>query len=122
MQFKVVPNQGAILFGICSKGLTKNINYVDIYCVSSFQRSGDESPARFAQSPVPMAVKEVLSTAKGTPFYVLTIAGKHGISEEKGKGEEEKAFLTEAEGGDKRETYEENVLIPDDLFVELRKV
>ncbi len=29
-----------------------------------------------------MAVSEVLATAKGTTFYVLTVAGEHGIPPE----------------------------------------
>ena len=32
-----------------------------------------------ASSPLPLAVREVLSTAKGTTFFVLTVAGEHGI-------------------------------------------
>lgn len=32
--------------------------------------------------PIAMAVAEVLSTLKGTTFYVLTVAGEHGIPEE----------------------------------------
>ncbi len=72
-----------------------------------------------------MAVKEVLSTTKGTPFYVLTVAGKDGISEEEEKGNgEEKTFLTESgeEGMEKAEQFMENVVVPGDLFTELRKV
>ena len=33
-------------------------------------------------SPLPTAVSEVLSTAKGSTFYVLTVAGDHGIPAE----------------------------------------
>ena len=28
---------------------------------------------------MPQAVSEILSTAKGTTFYVLTVAGEHGV-------------------------------------------
>lgn len=36
-------------------------------------------------SALPQAVSEVLRTAKGTAFYVLTVAGEHGISESENK-------------------------------------
>ncbi|XP_072015860.1 coiled-coil domain-containing protein 180-like [Amphiura filiformis] len=89
-------------------------------------KTGLEPPSISSQSPVPMAVKEVLSTAKGTTFYVLTVAGKHGISEEEEKGnKEEKTFLTETgvEGVGKMQAHTtKNVAVPNELFVELRKI
>ncbi|XP_064648966.1 coiled-coil domain-containing protein 180-like isoform X2 [Lineus longissimus] len=59
-----------------------------------------------ARSPLPAAVAEVLSTSKGTQFFVLTIAGEHGIqpdepSKEKtpvgGDGDDAATFMTEVE-------------------------
>ncbi|XP_038046309.1 coiled-coil domain-containing protein 180-like isoform X2 [Patiria miniata] len=80
-----------------------------------------------SQSPVPMAVKEVLSTNAGTTFYVLTVAGEHGISEEdSGKDQDGggATFLTESDAAEREAVaaYTENVLIPEELFKELRKI
>ncbi|XP_025113780.1 coiled-coil domain-containing protein 180-like isoform X2 [Pomacea canaliculata] len=41
----------------------------------------EEAPPKVTK-PIAMAVAEVLSTSKGTTFYVLTVAGEHGIPEE----------------------------------------
>ena len=44
-------------------------------CPSSFQLHAAPS------SSLPQAVSEVLRTTKGTAFYVLTVAGEHGVTE-----------------------------------------
>lgn len=76
-------------------------------------------------SPVPMAVKEVLSTSKGTTFYVLTVAGEHGLAEGDSERVGEAAFMTESEEGENQAEvaeYIKNITVPESLFVELRKM
>ncbi len=73
-----------------------------------------------ATSPLPLAVKEVLSTARGTTFYVLTVAGEYGIPPDDAKGQQ-KAFLTESPSGGKP-VYIENVDVSDDFIVEIKKM
>ena len=101
-------------------------NYIIHYFHLQNQRPGSESPANPSQSPVPMAVKEVLSTKKGTAFFVLTVAGEHGITKEEVKGQEggTSSFLTEVgiEDVEMVPGYVQTVTIPVDLFDELRKV
>ncbi|XP_070532747.1 coiled-coil domain-containing protein 180-like [Ptychodera flava] len=74
----------------------------------------DATEAR--RSPVPTAVKEVLSTAKGTMFYVLTVAGEHGIPDEG----DQSVFITEPEPTEVP-LHLQNVQISDSLLLELRK-
>ncbi|XP_077986671.1 coiled-coil domain-containing protein 180-like [Glandiceps talaboti] len=84
-------------------------------------RSASPASARSAstearRSPFPTAVKEVLSTAKGTMFYVLTVAGEHGIPDG-----EDNVFLTESEISE-LPSYVQNVQIDNALLIELRKI
>ena len=86
-------------------------------------------------SPLPLAVAEVLSTAKGTAFYVLTVAGDHGIPPESdapasdGKTEDrtspdQTAFLTEVEVKEKDEekpVYIQSVDVADSVILQVKK-
>ena len=91
-------------------------------------------------------VSDVLTSAKGTTFYVLTVAGEHGVSpptvrshtptgdqnadegqEEQGK---EKAFMTDVAPKDGEEEEEEEevsppyidaVDVPDSLIMHIKK-
>ncbi|PIK36653.1 putative coiled-coil domain-containing protein [Apostichopus japonicus] len=86
--------------------------------------TGRESSLSSVPSPVPMAVKEVLSTSKGTTFYVLTVAGEQGLAEGDSERTGDAAFMTEGQetGEDEVADYIKNVIIPESLFQELRKV
>ncbi|XP_002742433.1 coiled-coil domain-containing protein 180-like [Saccoglossus kowalevskii] len=68
------------------------------------------------RSPVPTAVREVLSTDKGTTFYVLTVAGQHGLPDFDGS-----VFLTEADVAE-LPPHIQNIQIMDELMFELRKI
>ncbi|XP_071821141.1 coiled-coil domain-containing protein 180-like isoform X2 [Apostichopus japonicus] len=86
--------------------------------------TGRESSLSSVPSPVPMAVKEVLSTSKGTTFYVLTVAGEQGLAEGDSERTGDAAFMTEGQetGEDEVADYIKNVIIPESLFQDLRKV
>jgi len=87
-----------------------------------------------AESSLPLAVSEVLSTTKGTVFYVLTVAGEHGIPPEKESpraatpedGEETSAFLTQSESvndAEKKELprYLKTIHIDEDFIMDIKK-
>ena len=80
-----------------------------------------------AASPIPLAVKEVLSTAKGTTFYVLTVAGEHGIPAEEdattgGDPAVDSAFLTdEVPVDDGKPDYIVSVDVPDRFILQIKK-
>ena len=79
----------------------------------------------FQDKDLPAAVSEVLSTAKGTTFYVLTVAGEHGISAEKSKEGEKKpgspAFMTEVKTPEEKPSYLRKIEIPEALLMEIKK-
>ena len=80
-----------------------------------------------------MAVSEVLSTTKGTTFYVLTVAGEHGVPEEKIEPKDEEAkgeadtsptFRTENEAGDTKPSkpaFISSVDVDEDFVVDIKK-
>ncbi|XP_052220939.1 coiled-coil domain-containing protein 180-like isoform X2 [Dreissena polymorpha] len=88
---------------------------------------------------IPSAINEVLQTKKGTMFYVLTVAGEHGIpaeyggvSERRGRSmsvveaTDDPAFMTEVSGlsedQDWRPDYIKTIDVPESLLVEIRKI
>lgn len=91
-----------------------------------------------ARSPIPQVVSEVLSTTKGTTFYVLTVAGEHGIPPEQDEqnpagdtqetvAQDAGTFLTEAPSGEKggpsdKPEFIQSVDVPDDLIMEVKKM
>lgn len=92
-----------------------------------------------SSSQLPLAVSEVLSTERGTTFYVLTVAGEHGIPQDSPRsvpGTPTKkskpatppkrsltpAFMTEeAIVDDNMPEYIKSVDIPSSLLIEVRK-
>ena len=78
----------------------------------------------FQDKDLPAAVSEVLSTAKGTTFYVLTVAGEHGISAEKSKVDQKPgspAFMTEVKTPEEKPSYLRKIEIPEALLMEIKK-
>ena len=78
----------------------------------------------FQAKDLPAAVSEVLNTAKGTTFYVLKVAGEHGVPAEKSKGEGKKGspvFMTEVEVSDDKPEYLKTIDLPQSLLMEIKK-
>ncbi|CAH1787861.1 unnamed protein product [Owenia fusiformis] len=76
-----------------------------------------------ATTPVPMAVSEVLSTAKGTTFYVLTVAGEHGVSSPApgDRPGSTSAFLTQGEEPtESLPPYLSSIDVPKSLIMEIK--
>ena len=83
---------------------------------------------------LPSAISEVLQTSKGTTFYVLTVAGEHGIPPEKSPAREAdkqedggtSAFLTEVSNlsgeQDRKPDYIRNIDIPESVLVDVKKM
>ncbi|KAI8518615.1 hypothetical protein Bbelb_046320 [Branchiostoma belcheri] len=88
--------------------------------VSSMSTSSFVSTKVSGTSPLPAVIHEVLTTKKGTSFYVLTEAGEHGIPPE-ADATSEPVFLTESETKEDLPAYIENVKLFKSLFVELKK-
>ncbi|XP_022107089.1 coiled-coil domain-containing protein 180-like [Acanthaster planci] len=109
-----------------SRSMTSSMSQAKMKWKKAFHKRSLPGESAVSQSPVPMAVKEVLSTNAGTTFYVLTVAGEHGISEEDARKDQDgaAAFMTESEIPEREAVaaYTENVMIPEELFRELRKV
>ena len=76
---------------------------------------------------LPSAVNEVLSTNKGTTFYVLTVAGEHGIPPgkpvETEKAAGTSAFMTEVSGVSREDkpNYLRSIDVHDSLLIEIKK-
>ena len=83
-------------------------------------RSDDDASTVPSQDSSIPAVKEVLSTAKGTDFYVLTVAGPHGVTDQPGQIGE--AMVMDPVTGQVQPTYLSNVTIPPDAMQGLRKM
>lgn len=72
----------------------------------------------------------MLQTKKGTTFYVLTVAGEHGIPAEKAKTSDDKAadvpaFMTEVSGlsaRDGKPDYIASIDIPESTLIEIKKM
>ena len=80
----------------------------------------------FQAKDLPAAVSEILSTAKGTTFYVLTVAGAYGVpveksSEGQGKGTGASAFMTEVSMSEEKPEYLKNIELPQTLLKEIKK-
>ncbi|XP_066293451.1 coiled-coil domain-containing protein 180-like [Branchiostoma lanceolatum] len=88
--------------------------------VSSMSTSSFVSTKVSSTSPLPAVIHEVLTTKKGTSFYVLTEAGEHGIPPE-ADSTSEPVFLTESETKEDLPAYIENVKLFKSLFVALKK-
>lgn len=72
-----------------------------------------------------MIVSEILSTSKGTTFYVLTEAGEHGVQEMTKENEENHGtFLTEATSAEEevKADYLQWSNITDSLLIEVKKM
>ncbi|XP_071097132.1 coiled-coil domain-containing protein 180-like [Haliotis cracherodii] len=98
-----------------------------------------EEKVKPSSSQLPLAVSEVLSTERGTTFYVLTVAGEHGIPQDSPRsvpGTPTKrsvpatppkrlltpAFMTEEPMvDDNMPEYIKSVDIPSSLLIEVRK-
>ena len=87
---------------------------------------------RFQAKDLPSAVNEVLSTNKGTLFYVLTVAGEHGIPPDKPADKENQpgpgtsAFMTEVSGLSEVDTssrpdYLKSIDVKDAFLIEIKK-
>ena len=78
----------------------------------------------FQAKDLPAAVSEILSTAKGTTFYVLTSAGAHGVpagkSQGQGKGSGGGAFLTEVSITEEKPEYLKNIELPQTLLMDIK--
>ena len=78
-------------------------------------RSDEDAP-----SPLDaITVREVLSTAKGTNFYVLTVAGPHGVTAVPGQIGEEMVLEMLSEEAPPQHIL--NVTIPPDAMQDLRR-
>ncbi|XP_046582645.1 coiled-coil domain-containing protein 180-like [Haliotis rubra] len=100
---------------------------------SKKKKKGKEEAVEKSSSQLPLAVSEVLSTERGTTFYVLTVAGEHGIplsSEASPKSVPATptkrsltpAFMTEEQtNDDNMPEYIKNVDISSSLLIEIRK-
>ena len=84
----------------------------------------------FQGTDLPGAINEVLQTKKGTTFYVLTVAGEHGIPAETSKPMGEKtedpasaAFMTEVSGEiAPKPDYITSIEIPTSILNEIKKM
>ncbi|XP_074654547.1 coiled-coil domain-containing protein 180-like [Tubulanus polymorphus] len=79
-------------------------------------------------TPIPAAMAEILSTTGGTAFYVLNVAGEHGIPPESQKqlppSKEEEADKEDGEVCENSETlppYLQSITMSHDLFIDIKK-
>ena len=74
-----------------------------------------ESSVASEELPV---VTEVLLTANGTNFYVLTVAGEHGIASDGDRNEDGTETVSEED----QPAYLANVTIPQDTLNSIREM
>ncbi|XP_041481342.1 coiled-coil domain-containing protein 180-like isoform X1 [Lytechinus variegatus] len=100
---------------IRDSSLRKTVLTSDPKMRGSSSRSRDSPSSSPAPSQEPPIVTEVLLTSNGTNFYVLTVAGEHGITSD---GDQNEGQAVSEEG---RPVYLVNVTIPQETLNNLRK-
>lgn len=83
---------------------------------------------------LPSAMSEVLQTKKGTTFYVLTVAGEHGIPAEKPATQDTEkqekagtsAFMTEVSNmsseADRKPDFIKTIDVPESVLIDIKKI
>jgi hypothetical protein len=72
------------------------------------QAEGDEA--------IPAIVDQVLTSTKGTAFYILTVAGEHGVQEESAAEHEDETAAPES-----LPPYIQTINVPDSIIKAVKK-